>query len=407
MIIYNRPSSKTNFDKRGVPQLPPMRSICRPCLWGYRNFYLFTFSLFLWLTIINLLPKDSNFAHPRISMENFTIHVSSQKNQNNQNQNLEKIQNIQPTNHQSDIENLNDYSNFHFDNFIKIWNTNGKLPNPKFIFHNKMPKCGSSTMNNILMELAKLNQNFYFQKLDPHAIENDSLTSTKPLANYLKSNPNFINKNESYPFVILKHHFPIDDFKSKYDIDQPTYINVIRNPIDWFQSHYYFERFGWERLKASDGNGRNSFQGNEKERDMTIDECVLKKHDTCKSVHWNYIDFLCGNSDPCNTKGSEKLAVEHAKHKLLTFYYVVGILEQWDDTLNLFEKMMPNVYKDVQKVWHSKKVQDRRASTKTVNAVKMSNFSREYFQNGPLKYEWDLYSFARVLFNQRLSRLGL
>lgn len=37
----------------------------------------------------------------------------------------------------------------------------------------------------------------------------------------------------------------------------------------------------------------------------------------------------------------------------------------------------------------------------------MNNASRLFFQTGPLKYEWDLYSFARTLFNERMKRLGI
>ena len=51
------------------------------------------------------------------------------------------------------------------------------------------------------------------------------------------------------------------DFE-KYNIQQPTYINVIRDPADWFQSHYYFERFGWTRKE----DDRGSFSGSDEDK---------------------------------------------------------------------------------------------------------------------------------------------
>ena len=45
-----------------------------------------------------------------------------------------------------------DFSKHNFDT-----NFEQEVPNPDFIFHNKLPKAGSSTMNNIFRLLAKRN----------------------------------------------------------------------------------------------------------------------------------------------------------------------------------------------------------------------------------------------------------
>ena len=95
---------------------------------------------------------------------------------------------------------------------------------------------------------------FNYRKLNPHNLIGDSLISEGPLVDFVKHNVT------SSPFVLLKHHLPMDF--EKYGIQQPTYINVIRDPADWFQSHYYFERFGWTR-KDDD---RESFNGSEEDK---------------------------------------------------------------------------------------------------------------------------------------------
>lgn len=44
---------------------------------------------------------------------------------------------------------------------------------------------------------------------------------------------------------MLKHHY-VFDF-TPHGMRMPTMINVIRDPVDWFVSQYYFRRNGWAR----------------------------------------------------------------------------------------------------------------------------------------------------------------
>ena len=94
----------------------------------------------------------------------------------------------------------------------------------------------------------------FFKKSTLTKALGDGLTAEGPLVNFVKNNVT------SWPFLLLKHHLPMDF--EKYNIQQPTYINVIRDPADWFQSHYYFERFGWTRKE----DDRGSFNGSEEDK---------------------------------------------------------------------------------------------------------------------------------------------
>ena len=60
-----------------------------------------------------------------------------------------------------------------------------RKPNPNFIFHNKLPKSGSSTMNQLLRNLAKKN-NFNFAKVEPNQIPNDRFDLEKPLVKFVQ-----------------------------------------------------------------------------------------------------------------------------------------------------------------------------------------------------------------------------
>ena len=57
----------------------------------------------------------------------------------------------------------------------------------------------------------------------------------------------FLREEKKEPYLLLKHHF-FFDFR-KHGLRQPTMINVIRDPVDWFVSQYYFRRYGWNRKR--------------------------------------------------------------------------------------------------------------------------------------------------------------
>lgn len=220
-----------------------------------------------------------------------------------------------------------------------------------FVFHNKLPKSGSSTMNGLLKALAKKNI-FNFEKLEPVDIPGDKFDLETPLVKYLKM-------NLKPPYFLLKHHYFFNF--SKYDlpegIREATYVNVMRNPVDWFASHYYFSRFGWNR-KAS---GR-SFDGSDADRDRTVDECVKIRHPECVHPQWKYIEFICGTSPLCQTARLSTVGMQRAvllaKRNVAFRFHMVGILEQFEDTLKLFEKMLPSFYEGALDLYHTNDVQD-------------------------------------------------
>ena len=84
-------------------------------------------------------------------------------------------------------------------------------------------------------------------------------------------------------------------------MNQPSYINVIREPTQWFQSHYYFERFGW----MNDPGERDSFEGSEADRLRSIDDCVQN----------GYYDCVVPKCQVSKTTGRKKLLT----HRIVNF----------------------------------------------------------------------------------------
>ena len=92
-----------------------------------------------------------------------------------------------------------------------------------------------------------------FKKLNPYVLPDDSFSTELPLIKFIKNMTHF-------PFYLMKHHFPIWDF-SNHGIKEPTYINLIRDPADWLQSHYYYERMNW-------GKNGETFGRSTKDKEM-------------------------------------------------------------------------------------------------------------------------------------------
>ena len=109
-----------------------------------------------------------------------------------------------------------------------------KQPNENFVFHNKLPKCGSTTMHDILRQLSTKNS-FHYVKMDAQMMNFDE---ENKLIEWLQA-------NMREPFFLMQHHYYMNF--TKYGYFQPTMINVIREPVDWFSSHYHFKLYGWQR----------------------------------------------------------------------------------------------------------------------------------------------------------------
>ena len=90
---------------------------------------------------------------------------------------------------------------------------------------------------------------------------------------------------------------------------------------------------------------------------QTIDQCVEQKNPQCIDITWKYIEFFCGNTFPCQSRGvpesTLQQGLEKAMHNVEKNFFVVGVLEQFDDTLHLFEKLLPRYFNGATEVYHS------------------------------------------------------
>ena len=76
-----------------------------------------------------------------------------------------------------------------------------KLPNPGFIFHNKLPKCGTTTMHNIITVLADWN-NYTHLKVESAKVQ---FGNERALVDIVK-------QVDARPLILMKHHYSVHDY---------------------------------------------------------------------------------------------------------------------------------------------------------------------------------------------------
>ena len=73
------------------------------------------------------------------------------------------------------------------------------------------------------------------------------------------------------------------------------------------------------------------------------------------------MEFFCGSGPECQSATNQNEEAEYktrmlekAKQRVLNDYFVIGVLEQFEDSLRVFEKLLPRYYRGALDVYHSK-----------------------------------------------------
>lgn len=289
--------------------------------------------------------------------------------------------------------------------------------NPRFVFHNKIPKAGSTTMKWLLVGLAKRN-NFELDHQrwcidtancvgrDPVThIQYDGPDGEKAIADYV---PKKLAENESGKYLLLKHHHWFNF--SDHGVEMPTYINIARDPVTRFASWYYFERFGWERQEGQRDKFTIKHGDDQDDKDRTLDDCVLGGYNECLEPVQVLVKYFCGTVQECSMMGKTgghdwrqvAIATERAKRIIARHFHVVGVLENFEQTLALFEKMLPGYFSGAKDVYNTPVMAKQRESSKSHHQTTL-NETRYALEHGVLRYEVDIYNLVKTLFYEKLQ----
>ncbi|CAB3990562.1 uronyl 2-sulfotransferase [Paramuricea clavata] len=258
------------------------------------------------------------------------------------------------------------------------------------IVYNRVPKCGSRSVLTLFKIMAVTNK---FRVIEP------AMNYPYQLGrNEQKRISDFMSALRT-PFLYHRHmHY--FDFKT-FGGPSVAYINLIRDPVSRSVSHFYFRRYGDNLLN------KTRVKNKIKNRDMTYDECVLKKETECVG-NWGIffiVPFFCGHLKEC--RSPKRWALNQAK-KNVEKYLVVGILEEYDDFIKVLEKLLPNFF---QGAYKQSKTPDPYMPPKSVLSLtrkkqkpseKIIAMSKEN-----MKLEYEFYDFIKERFHKLKRSLDI
>ncbi|XP_064196532.1 uronyl 2-sulfotransferase a isoform X2 [Anguilla rostrata] len=266
------------------------------------------------------------------------------------------------------------------------------LPFPSQVVYNRVGKCGSRTVVLLLRILAERHQ-FNLVSSDIH---NKTRLTKHEQVDLMRNISNI-----PQPYLYTRHvHFL--NF-TRFRIEQPVYINIIRDPINRFLSNYFFRRFGDWRGEQNHLIRTPGMKDDERYLDINV--CILENYPECSNPRLFYIiPYFCGQHPQCREPGL--WALERAKQNVLENFLLVGVLEELEDVLLLLERLLPHFFTDVLSIYKSP---DYRKMGNMTGTVRKQTPSLEALQTlyQRMRYEYDFYNFVREQFHLTKRKIGL
>ncbi|XP_061756585.1 uronyl 2-sulfotransferase a isoform X3 [Nerophis ophidion] len=263
---------------------------------------------------------------------------------------------------------------------------------PSQVVYNRVGKCGSRT---VLILLRLLSETHQFNLISSDIHNKTRLTKDEQVE--LMKDISSI----SQPFVFTRHvHFL--NF-SRFKIEEPVYINIIRDPINRFLSNYFFRRFGDWRGELNHIIRTPAMKDDERYLDVNV--CILENYPECSNPRLFYIiPYFCGQHPKCREPG--RWALERAKQIVMEKYLLVGILEELEDVLLLLERFLPHYFTGVLNIY---KTPDHKKLGNMTGTVRKHTPTVEALQvlYHRMRYEYDFYYFVRDQFHLMKNKIGL
>ncbi|XP_073975569.1 heparan sulfate 2-O-sulfotransferase pipe [Rhodnius prolixus] len=218
------------------------------------------------------------------------------------------------------------------------------------VFFNRVPKVGSQTFMELLRNLAMTND-FSFHRDQVQRVETIRIPPADQLALATMIN------SYSTPSVYIKHVCFINF--TQYNLPEPIYVNIVRDPVERIISWYYYVRAPWyyvERKQVFPDLPLPDPQWLKKD----FETCVLRGDRECQYLegetregigdHRRQTLFFCGHAEQCTPFNSDS-ALQRAKTAVEKHYAVVGVLEDLNSTLTVLEHYIPKFFKGATKTY--------------------------------------------------------
>jgi len=252
------------------------------------------------------------------------------------------------------------------------------------LIYNRVPKCASTTMQHIISKLQSKNgfkfksANVYHRKvLRPDEFEN--------LLGYLR--------NSKQKIVFDRHMFYVD--WEKYGLNA-NYINVVREPIKRFVSHFYYLRSLGRWRDRKEKPPRAWFE-------KDLETCVFSGDPECKMEIGEglQLTYFCGTVWECSNPKSRK-ALLKAMENIEEKYSVVGVLENLENSLHVMEKYIPAFFSgSVEILLNSSKTELNRNTYPEPSSKVIEKMRQD------LGYELELYEFIKQRLAKQMRHLNI
>lgn len=256
------------------------------------------------------------------------------------------------------------------------------------IFYNRLMKCGSRSLFMTILRIATANNisvaasTVYHEE---HPAENQVLEEIKKIVG-LK------------PPTIYNRHIHYVDFE-KRGFPQPIYINLIRDPVSRYQSHYNYFTYGDMELGGANAQRK---KGN-------ISRCILQGERFCRKPELGryYTDYFCGFDPICQGPSPAK-RVKMAKKHISEKYLAIGTTEDFENTLKLLEAMMPEYFRGAPKAWRGiRKFAKARTKSFTREDGKMTESAFNKLRYEVLADDYEVYEHALKKYAELKRQYGI
>ncbi|XP_047495848.1 uncharacterized protein LOC125043658 [Penaeus chinensis] len=237
---------------------------------------------------------------------------------------------------------------------------------PHIVIYNRVPKCASATMLRICLSLSKSNK-FSFNNmrdLGRHTSRADQVKLAKWIFRRSVTSRHFFFEHMSY------FNF------SRVGFWEPTWINVVRDPVKRYISHYYFKGPN-QTLDVCIGTGKCDF-----------------KHGKNKIP--SQISYFIGYNPISKLKLNAR-SLQMAKHVVERVFVVVGIQEELDNTLLVLQHLLPNFFGGATEIEYKNwNIQASKPPTSNKTLAVLQRW---------LKVDLEFYDYLKQRFHKQLERV--
>ena len=240
----------------------------------------------------------------------------------------------------------------------------------RVVFYNRIGKSGSRTIIYMVNRLA--------QTLNYTSSHSSDYSNDHPSNEEMQEEMKKISELKAPAFYNRHIHFL--DFK-KFGYKEPIYINMVRDPIERFQSQYNYIKYGDGESEVKDPRPEWP----------DINECVTKRVGVCATNFMFYIGmYFCGFDPVCESPSEARVRL--AKKHIDENFVFIGVTEEMDKSLMLLQKMLPEyflgAFDDYEK-WNSKR------KTRTNTKDFLTDESIHELRSRLMEDEYEVYLYAK------------